>query len=58
MNGKLDPTSTQTKHTEYSRVILALTAIGRDPSKVAGYNLLMPLGDIEKTIWQDQNGPK
>ena len=36
------------KYTEYSRVILALTAIGRDPSKVAGYNLLMPLGDFEK----------
>ena len=28
------------KYTEYSRVILALTAIGRDPSKVAGYNIL------------------
>lgn len=45
------------KYTEYSRVILALTAIGRDPSKVAGYNLLMPLGDFEKTIWQGLNGP-
>ena len=45
------------KYTEYSRVILALTAIGRDPSNVAGYNLLMPLGDFEKTIWQGLNGP-
>ena len=45
------------KYTEYSRVILALTAIGRDPSKVAGYNLLTPLGDFEKTIWQGLNGP-
>ena len=45
------------KYTEYSRVVLALTAIGRDPSKVAGYNLLMPLGDFEKTIWQGLNGP-
>ena len=35
------------KYTEYSRVILALTAFGRDPSKVAGYNLLTPLGDFE-----------
>ena len=42
------------KYTEYSRVILALTAIGRDPSKVAGYNLLMPLGDFEKTIWHER----
>ena len=45
------------KYTEYSRVILALTAIGRDPSKVAEYNLLTPLGDFEKTIWQGLNGP-
>ena len=45
------------KYTEYSRVILALTAIGRDPSKVAGYNLLTPLGDLKKTIWQGMNGP-
>ena len=45
------------KYTEYSRVILALTAIGADPSDVAGYDLLAPLGDFEKTIWQGINGP-
>jgi len=45
------------KYTEYSRVILALTAMGKDPSNVAGYNLLTPLGDYEKTIWQGINGP-
>ena len=45
------------KYTEYSRVILALAAIGRDPSNVAGYNLLTPLGDFDKTIWQGLNGP-
>ncbi|WP_127491177.1 S-layer homology domain-containing protein [Paenibacillus glycanilyticus] len=45
------------KYTEYSRVILALTAIGADPTNVAGYNLLTPLGDFEKTIWQGINGP-
>ena len=44
------------KYTEFSRVILALTAIGRDPSNVGGYNLLMALGDFEKTIWQGVNG--
>lgn len=47
----------QKKYTEYSRVILALTAIGKDPSNVAGYNLLTPLGDYDKTIWQGLNGP-
>ncbi len=44
------------KHTEYSRLILALTAIGKDPTNVGGYNLLTPLGDYEKTIWQGVNG--
>ncbi len=47
----------QKKYTEYSRVILALTAIGKDPADVAGYNLLTPLGDYDKTIWQGLNGP-
>ena len=44
------------KYTEYSRVVIALTAIGKDPADVAGYNLLMPLGDYEKTVWQGVNG--
>ena len=45
------------KYSEYSRVILALTAIGKDPSDVAGYNLLMRLGDYDKTVYQGLNGP-
>lgn len=45
------------KYTEYSRVVLALTAIGADPTDVAGYNLLTPLGDFEKTLFQGINGP-
>ena len=45
------------KYTEYSRVTLALTAIGKNPTDVAGYNLLTPLGDYDKTIWQGINGP-
>ena len=44
------------KYTEYSRVILALTAIGKDPANVAGYNLLLPLGDFEGTVNQGING--
>lgn len=47
----------QKKYTEYSRVVVALTAIGKDPRNVGGYNLLTPLGDYEKTIWQGLNGP-
>ena len=45
------------KYTEYSRAILALTAIGKDPSDVAGYNLLEKLSDYEKVIFQGINGP-
>lgn len=45
------------KYTEYSRVILAMSAIGQNPENVGGYNLLVPLGDYEKTVWQGINGP-
>ena len=45
------------KYTEYSRVIVALSAIGRDARNVAGYDLTKALGDYEKTIWQGLNGP-
>ena len=45
------------KHTEYSRVILALTVMGKDPADVAGYNLLEPLADFDATVFQGINGP-
>ena len=45
------------KYTDYSRVIIALSALGKDARDVGGYNLLTPLGDYEKTIWQGLNGP-
>lgn len=45
------------KYTEYSRITVALSAIGKDPRDVAGYNLLTALGDYKKTIWQGMNGP-
>lgn len=44
------------KYTEYSRVILALTAIGKNPLDVSGYNLVKPLEDFDKTVWQGING--
>lgn len=44
------------KYTEYSRVVLALTAVGHDPRNVCGYNLLKPLGDFDKTVYQGVNG--
>ncbi|MEG2421506.1 MAG: S-layer homology domain-containing protein [Oscillospiraceae bacterium] len=45
------------KYTEYARVIVALSAIGKDARNVAGYDLTKPLGDYDKTIWQGLNGP-
>lgn len=45
------------KYTEYSRVIITLTALGKDPTNVAGYNLLEPLADFEQTVFQGVNGP-
>ena len=45
------------KYTEYSRVILAVTALGKDARNVAGYDLTIPLGDYDKTVWQRLNGP-
>ncbi len=45
------------KYTEYSRVVLALTAIGKNPHNVVGYDLVEPLGDYEKVIFQGINGP-
>lgn len=45
------------KYTEYSRVILGLTAAGYDARNVGDYNLTTALGDFDKTIWQGINGP-
>ncbi|MCM1149004.1 MAG: S-layer homology domain-containing protein [Butyricicoccus sp.] len=45
------------KYTEYSRVIVALSSVGKDARDVAGYDLTKPLGDYDKTIWQGLNGP-
>lgn len=44
------------KYTEYSRTVLALTAIGKDPTDVGGYDLLAPLADYEQTVFQGVNG--
>lgn len=45
------------KSTENSRVILSLSAIGKDATDVAGYNLLEPLADFDFVTWQGLNGP-
>ena len=45
------------KYSEYSRVILALTAIGKDPTNVAGFDLTKPLANFDQTCFQGINGP-
>lgn len=45
-----------TKYTEYSRVALALTAMGINPRSVEGYNLLQPLANMKKVNRQGING--
>lgn len=44
------------KFTEYSRTILALTAIGKDPTNVGGYDLLAKLADMDDVTFQGLNG--
>lgn len=53
----LDGNLHKLKYTEYSRIILALSSIGKDPRDVAGYDLTKALGDYDKTIYQGINGP-
>ena len=52
-NGVLD----ERRHTEYSRIILALSAAGFDATNIGGFNLTSPLLNYEKTTWQGINGP-
>ncbi len=44
------------KYTEYARLTLAITAIGRDPADVGGYDLLEALCDYDKMVSVGING--
>lgn len=43
------------KYTTYSRIIIALTAIGKNPYNVAGYNLVEKIADYDKVTAQGLN---
>ena len=45
-----------TKNTEYSRAVIALTSIGKNATDISGYNLVTPLLNYEKTVKQGVNG--
>ena len=53
-DGKLTNT---VKYTEYSKMILVMTAIGKDARDVAGYNLFEKLADFTQITKQGFNGP-
>lgn len=55
LNAKDGVLSTR-KYTEYSRVILALTSIGENPTDFGGYNLLKPLAEFDNLNKQGING--
>lgn len=45
------------KTSEYARVVLALSALGKDARDVSGYDLVQPLLDYDRVVWQGVNGP-
>ncbi|MBQ7668094.1 MAG: hypothetical protein IJS47_02080 [Clostridia bacterium] len=45
-----------TKYTEYARVVIALSSIGKNPYNVNGYNLIAKLCDTDKVKNQGING--
>jgi len=45
----------ENKYTEYSRVVLAATAIGKDVTDVGGYDMLKPLADFKCATFQGIN---
>ena len=45
------------KYTEYSKMILVMTSMGKDARNIAGYNLFEPLADFETVVGQGTNGP-
>ncbi len=45
------------KSTDNSRMILALTAIGKDAANIDGYNLVAGLSDLDFVSYQGTNGP-
>lgn len=44
------------KYTTYSRIVIALTAIGKDPENVEGYNIVKKLEEYDKVNSQGING--
>ncbi|MFQ7772969.1 MAG: cadherin-like beta sandwich domain-containing protein [Anaerovoracaceae bacterium] len=56
VKSKGSPQLSKSKSSENSRVIIALTALGIDPSDVEGFNLLAPLANMDYVNRQGING--
>ena len=56
VKAKGSPQLSKSKSSENSRVIIALTALGIDPSDVEGFNLLAPLANMDYVNRQGING--
>ena len=50
-------TLTSTKYTEYAKLILGMTAVGKDARDISGHDLLAYLSDFSKVKLQGFNGP-
>ncbi|MBQ6393306.1 MAG: Ig-like domain-containing protein, partial [Eubacterium sp.] len=48
---------TRTKYSDYSKLILGMTVIGKDARDIEGHNLLEYLSDFKKVKLQGLNGP-
>lgn len=51
-----DGVLSENKYTEYSRTVLALKAIGEDPTDIGGYDIEKPLEDYDTVVSQGLNG--
>ena len=48
----------ENRYTEYSRAVLALKSIGKDPTDIGGYDIEKPLEDFDTVVSQGLNGKK
>ena len=46
----------ENRYTEYSRAVLALKSIGKDPTDIGGYDIEKPLEDFDTVVSQGLNG--
>ena len=53
----LEGVLSSSKYSEYSRVVIAMSAIGANPRDIGGYDILAPLWDYDATVYQGINGP-